>query len=305
MIAPAYRSQVELLLRVLPYVEKESIFALKGGTAINLFVRDLPRLSVDIDLTYLPFEDRTVSLKNIVDGLARIKEDLIHSIPNINVTQIPQSDGQEVKLSCRLDNAQIKIEVNTTIRGYLQELRNMPVTDAVQDEFGLFAAMTVVSQGELYGGKICAALDRQHPRDLFDIKKLFENEGLTDEIKIGFIAALLSSYRPINEMLNPNFQDQRAAFESQFAGMTIDTFSYEDFEATREQLVKEIHKSLTDDDRKLLLSFKEGEPDWALYPLDGLQHLPAVKWKLQNIKKLMKDSKKHLQQLDKLKKYFD
>lgn len=128
MITPAYRSQVKLLLRVLPYVAKESIFALKGGTAINLFVRDLPRLSVDIDLTYLPFEDRTAALKNIVDGLARIKEDLIHSIPNINVTQTPQSDGQEVKLSCRLDNAQIKIEVNTTIRGYLQEPRNMPVT---------------------------------------------------------------------------------------------------------------------------------------------------------------------------------
>jgi len=305
MIAPAYRAQVELLLRVLPYVAKEKIFALKGGTAINLFVRDLPRLSVDIDLTYLPFEDRTTALKGIVDGLARIKEDLTGSIPNISVTQLPQSDGQEAKLSCRFDNAQIKIEVNTTIRGSLQAPRIMPVTDTVQKEFGLFAAMMVVSQGELYGGKICAALDRQHPRDLFDIKKLFENEGLTEEIKIGFIAALLSSNRPINEMLNPNFQDQRSAFGSQFSGMTIDSFSYDDYEATREQIVNEIHQYLTDDDRNLLLSFKEGEPDWALYPLDGLQNMPAVKWKLQNIKKLMKDSKKHTQQLERLRKCLD
>jgi len=61
MIADIYRSQVELLLRVLPYVAKEKVFALKGGTAINLFVRDLPRLSVDIDLTYLPFEDRATA----------------------------------------------------------------------------------------------------------------------------------------------------------------------------------------------------------------------------------------------------
>ena len=49
-----YRRQVQLLIRVLPSIAEEACFALKGGTAINLFVRDMPRLSVDIDLTYLP-----------------------------------------------------------------------------------------------------------------------------------------------------------------------------------------------------------------------------------------------------------
>jgi predicted nucleotidyltransferase component of viral defense system len=301
MISSVYRAQVELLLRCLPYVAKEKVFALKGGTAINLFVRELPRLSVDIDLTYLPFEDRNTALRGISEGLGRIKDSLLTSMPNIQAVLLSQSDGQEAKLSCNQDGAQIKIEVNTTIRGYLREPRLMQVADSVQSEFGLFAAINVVSQGELYGGKICAALDRQHPRDLFDVKKLFENEGLTEEIKTGFIAALLGSNRPINEMLNPKFQDQRAAFDSQFSGMTSEPFSYQDFKETREQLVKEIHNSLTDDDRKLLLSFKEGAPVWNLYPLDGLQDLPSVQWKLKNVRKLMSNVEKHAVQLDKLK----
>ena len=302
MINEGYRAQVELLLRILPYVAKEKVFALKGGTAINLFIRELPRLSVDIDLTYLPFEDRSTALKGIADGLRRIKQDLLDSIPDIHAELLPQSDGQEAKMSCKLNGAQIKIEVNTTIRGYLQEPRLMAVTDVVQEEFGLFAAINVVSQGELYGGKICAALDRQHPRDLFDIQKLFENEGLTEEIKIGFIAALLGSNRPLNEMLNPKFQDQKATFDTQFSGMTSDSFSYEDFENTRELLVQKIHQSLTGDDRELLVSFKQGEPKWELYPLTGLKDMPSVQWKLQNVRKLLKNSTKHSEQLGRLRK---
>ena len=67
-----YRRQVALLIRILPLVAQEASFALKGGTAINLFVRDLPRLSVDIDLVYLPVADREMSLAAIRAGLARI-----------------------------------------------------------------------------------------------------------------------------------------------------------------------------------------------------------------------------------------
>lgn len=69
----AYREQVRLMLDLLPFIADDSIFALKGGTAINFFVRDMPRLSVDIDLTYLPLEDRAASLAGISAGLARIK----------------------------------------------------------------------------------------------------------------------------------------------------------------------------------------------------------------------------------------
>ena len=82
---PAYKKQVELLLAVLPEVAKEPCFALHGGTAINLFVRDLPRLSVDIDLTYVPIEDRETSLRKIGEALERIKKGIERVIPGVRV----------------------------------------------------------------------------------------------------------------------------------------------------------------------------------------------------------------------------
>ena len=306
MISPAYRAQVELLLRVLPYAAKEEIFALKGGTAINLFEQDLPRLSVDIDLTYLPFEDRKVAMQGIADGLNRIRENLTKAIPDIQANILAQSDGQEAKLGCRLGGVQIKVEVNTTIRGYLQEPRMMQVSEAVQDEFGLFAVINVVSKGELYGGKICAALDRQHPRDLFDIHNLFENGGITEEIRLGFIAALVASNRPIHEILDPKFQDQSRTFVAKFEGMTKDSFSYSDFETTRARLVQNINAILTDTDRKFLLSFETGSPDWGLYPIEGLENMSAAKWKLQNMNRMLhNDPGKHAEQLKLLQKVLE
>ncbi len=158
------------------------MFALKGGTAINLFVREIPRLSVDIDLTYLPLNSRNEALKDIAEGLNRIKLDIEKNIKGIRVHTVPLNGKTDVKLNCQGQNAQIKIEVNTITRGNIFPTNLMQVVDSVQDEFGKFAAINGVSLAELYGGKICAAIDRQHPRDIFDVKLLFENEGLTDEI---------------------------------------------------------------------------------------------------------------------------
>lgn len=298
MISEAYRAQVDLLLQVLPNVAKEESFALKGGTAINLFVRDMPRLSVDIDLTWLPFDDRTTALAGITDALRRVKTRVETTIPSCRVALVPQSDGQEAKLTCQTQNAQIKVEVNTTIRGNLLPPRMMDVADTVESEFGRFMAFNVVSHAELFGGKICAALDRQHPRDLFDVYHMLENEGLTDEIHMGFMASLLSHSRPIHEMIRPNFQDQEKVFETQFAGMAFTPFSYADFEATRERLVQEINQGWTDNDRAFLLGFKQGKPDWSLFPLKNLFRMPAVQWKLLNIQKLIKQNPdKHAEQL--------
>lgn len=158
MISDTYRGQVDLLLQVLPQVAKEDSFALKGGTAINLFVRDMPRLSVDIDLTYQAFDDRATAFKGITDALRRIKTRLEAVIPVCRVLLVPQSDGQEVKLTCQTQNAQIKVEVNTTIRGNLLPPRMMDVAGTVESEFGRFVSINVVSHAELFGGKICAVL---------------------------------------------------------------------------------------------------------------------------------------------------
>ncbi len=290
MIAESYRKQVELLLHVLPYVAEVECFALKGGTAINLFHDILPRLSVDIDLTYTPMEDRKPAMAGITAGLDRIKQALARSGGAIESTIVPQSDGQESKLLCRSTDVQIKVEVNTTIRGCLQPPENKPVARAVQEEFGLFAAINVVATGELYGGKICAALDRQHPRDLFDVHQLFDKGGITEDIKLGFIAMLAGHNRPVHELLGPNYQDQRQLFESQFQGMTLAPFTYDDFESTRERLIGEINGVLSEQDREFLIGLTAGEPDWSLYPIAGLEHMSAIKWKLLNLQRLKKDN---------------
>jgi predicted nucleotidyltransferase component of viral defense system len=293
MIDPKYKAQADLLLQTIPYVAKETIFALKGGTAINLFVRSMPRLSVDIDLTYLPIDDRETALKSISDGLGRIKADLEKSISGISVTPASR-EGQDVKINCQVPGAQIKIEVNTTTRGSINQPGLMRVHKVVEEAFGRFAAINVVSFSELFGGKVCAALDRQHPRDLFDVRLLQDNEGLSNDIMIGFLVALLSHMRPINEVIRPKFIDQRHAFETQFSGMADIPFSYEDFERTREQLANDIHLKLTEKDRLFLMSFKEGIPDWKKFIVRNAKELPAINWKLQNIIRLKKEnSKKH------------
>ena len=80
-------------------------------------------------------------------------------------------------------------------------------------------------------------------------------------------------------------------------------FTDEDFEQTRNSLVKEIHSKLTNEDRKFILSFKQGNPAWDIFPVTILKDLPAVKWKLQNIQKLIKNNpEKHTRMLTSLKK---
>ena len=98
----------------------ERVFALKGGTAINLFEWDLPRLSVDIDLTYLPNHNRKESLDAIGEALARVAAEIERRLPPTRVTQTRQGgEGMEVKLNCQRGRTQVKIEVNPSLRGHL------------------------------------------------------------------------------------------------------------------------------------------------------------------------------------------
>lgn len=279
MANEVYKRQVSLLLSVIPEVAKEACFALHGGTAINLFIRNMPRLSVDIDLTYIPIEDRETSFRNISAALERIKGRVKNLIPRVKVNH-KEDIG---KLLISANGSDIKLEVNLTNRGLLGASVNTGLCLKAQDEFDAFCAIDIVSSGQLYGGKICAALDRQHPRDLFDIKYLLENEGFTNEIRRGFLLFLLCSARPINEILAPKFQDQRAAMKNQFTGMSEDGFSYEEFEAVREKLVKTIHENLTAKDKEFLLGFKNLKPDWSIH---DFQQFPAIAWKLRNLQNL-------------------
>jgi len=296
-----YKRQADLMLSLLPHVAKENFFALKGGTAINFFVRDMPRISVDIDLTYIFIDDRETALQNISDALDRIETSIKKVIQGISITRIPPDQGHDVKLNCQTRNAHLKIEVNTTTRGILSPVRMMAVTNNVQSTFRKFAAINVVSHGELFGGKICAALDRQHPRDLFDIHYLLRNKEYNDEVKNGFIMFLLCHFRPMHELLHPHLLDQSETFDRQFAGMTIDSFNYKVCEKARIALVEQINTSLTKKDKAFLISFNNAEPDWLLFSLKGAESLPGVKWKLQNIQNLKQaNPKKHSQLVESL-----
>jgi predicted nucleotidyltransferase component of viral defense system len=287
-----YKNQVKLLLEILPFVAKETCFAIKGGTAINLFVRDFPRLSVDIDLTYLGDESRDQALKLVEASLHRIKKDIESKIKNVKINPSKKQDQEnEMKLFITRGTYQIKIEANPVIRGTLLPAKIRPVVKKVIDEFELEAEGLIVSLGDLYGGKLVAALDRQHPRDLFDVNLLFENEGLTKEIKAGFITYLISQGRPFHEVLKPTLLDQSSIFDSEFEGMSELPFTYKDFETTRNILINEINSSLTQSDRNLLVSITQGMPDWSLFTHGHISDLPAIKWKLMNIEK-MKSSKR-------------
>ncbi len=296
-----FKDQVSLIIRVLPIIAKEKNIALHGGTAINLFRREMPRLSVDIDLTYLPIKSRKVSIEEIKQILTRIKTTLLKTIPGLNITG-PKDYTEESKLLCNLKGVVIKIEVNLVKRGSLTNPVSKTMCKTAQDEFGLHSEISVIPDDLLFGGKICAALDRQHPRDLFDIKYLLATGGITDEIKFGFIYCLLSSSRPINELLNPSLTDQRNSLKNQFAGMTRELFSYEDFEKTRIDLITKIKEVLSETDKKFILSFKSGTPDWSINSFHLFQKFPSIRWKLQNIQKLKTTSpEKYKVLFDKLK----
>jgi len=289
-----YEGQVKLLLNVLPLVSKEQCFALHGGTAINLFIRNMLRQSVDIDLPYLTTEDWDTSIMIINVALKRIGADIETSMLG---TKAMLRKGA-IKLVIATASASIKLEVSKMGRGAYAPTEVRVLCEKAQEEYNAFCEIAVVPLGQLYGGKICAALDRQHPRDLFDIKYLLANEGMTEEIKTGFIFCLLGAKRPISELLAPNFIDQKSALEKQFMGMTEEEFSYEEYESIKAQLVKGITAVLDDSDRDFLLAFKDTSPIWDRYPFGGF---PSIKRKVQLLLDLKeKKPEKHATLLQKL-----
>ncbi|MBW9258752.1 MAG: nucleotidyl transferase AbiEii/AbiGii toxin family protein [Candidatus Thiodiazotropha sp. (ex. Lucinisca nassula)] len=299
--SPYYR-QVELVMRVLPLVAQEPRFALKGGTAINLFIRDLPRLSVDIDLTYLPPDNRDAALSAIEDGLNGIGADVERVLADSSVNAIRGEDNYIQRLQITAGGISIKIEVSPVLRGSVLDASEVPVMDSVADQFG-YVETHVLSLEELYAGKLVAALDRQHPRDLFDVMILLESDGITSELMDLFVIYLISSNRPIAELLAPRLQPLQEVFEQQFQGMSIQPVTVSQLEDTRNTMIESLRYRLTDNHKRFLLSLKSGEPKWNLLKHAHAQDLPAVLWKLENIQRLT--SKQRVKALSKLHKTLD
>jgi predicted nucleotidyltransferase component of viral defense system len=287
--AETYRHQVALLIRILPLVAEEKCFALKGGTAINLFIRDMPRLSVDIDLTYMPVQPRPESLSAISAAMQRIIGRVRNAIGGATVAE-GRLEGALTRLLVRAEGVQTKIEVSPVLRGCVYEPEMRGVSEAVEDAFG-FVEMQVVSFADLYAGKIVAALDRQHPRDLFDVRDLLQNEGIDDNLRRAFIVYMLSHDRPMAEVLAPRRKDISDEYLRGFEGMTETPVARDDLVAAREAIIAEIVGKMPDGHRQFLLSFERGKPDWSLLGVPGAPKLPAVLWRQQNLDKLPADKR--------------
>ena len=279
-----YREKVKLLLQLMPFVMQEQVFAVHGGSAINLFVKNMPRYSVDIDLTYIPLADREESIADINAHLKSIADNAKSNIKGLHI--VPKYDT--CKLLCEYHGHQVKIEVNQTKRGIIGgELQRKSLCDKAQTEFGMFCKAVIVPSTLLYGGKIAAALSRQHPRDLFDVK--YMNMPLSD-VQEGLIFCLLGSDRPIHESFSPQLIDQREAMENQFKGMTDIEFTYEEFEQTRSKLITDVRNLMTESDKQFLLSFESANPQWDGYEFEYFRDYPSVRWKFDNLIKLKKQN---------------
>ena len=293
------------MLKTIPHVAAETCFALKGGTAINLFVRDMPRLSVDIDLTYLPVDEpRDTALKKMSDALDRIASAIRKVIVGTRVQEThAQNPDRVTRLTVAVGPTRIKIEPNEVIRGAVFPAEERELTRRAENLFELSVTAQTLSLADLYRGKLCAALDRQHPRDLFDVHLLLRNEGITEGIRRAFVVYLASHDRPMHELLDPTPKNIRRIYENEFAGMTVDPVAYEDLTAARDTLVEILGKQLTNDERQFLVSLKAGQPKWNLMEIENIEKLPAIQWKLTNIRKI--SAKKQKELLEKLRRVLE
>lgn len=289
----AYERQVRLLLRVLPLVEYDRpedgapFWALKGGTALNFFLGNLPRLSVDIDLAYCPINDRETALREMAASMERLAGRARLVLPGAVVELSPARPVPKVLI--RNDGVMVKIEPNATLRGTVFETAYLPLQPDVVRLFEMETRVRCLSAPDLWGGKMCAALDRQHPRDLFDVARLLDTSGITAQIRTAFVVYLVGHGRPMAELLRPNFKPLAGDFANEFEGMAREETSLERLESARARLVEELGARLTEDDKRFLLSVKEGEPDWARLPVPHAARLPAVRWRLENIAKLKRE----------------
>lgn len=290
-----YQAQVRLLMRLLPIVAREACFALKGGTAINLFVRNLPRLSVDIDLMYLPVHDRPEALAGIDAAMKSIKAAALAELPGARVTESIH-DGAILRLLVFAEGTQVKIEVSPVLRGVVHEPSTIPVTEAVEEAFG-FAETSVVSFEDLFAGKLVAALDRQHPRDLFDVQGLLAHEGLSDDLREAFIVYLLSHNRPMGEVLSGRVKDLANEYSNGFEGMTEETVAIDELVKTQNEMIEALIGAMPDRHREFLIGFERGEPDWSLLKIGHLAELPAIRWRQRNLGKLKPDQRTALVEL--------
>lgn len=278
----AYADTVRLLLIVAPDVFANDIFAMKGGTAINLFVRDMPRLSVDIDVVYTPWQHpREQALLAIAAELNAIAERVAKL--GLTARAVPSKDLGDTKLLVENESNQVKVEVNVVFRGTVLPIERRALTSRTALMFSAELEVPVLATAELYGSKLVAAMDRQHPRDLFDVWQMFESDGLTDAAVECFVTYLAGHNRPTHEVLFGNEKDIASEYADNFVGMTTESVGLDTLLQARERLRSELPRRLTDKHRRFLNGLAHAEPDWTLLQCPHAAELPALRWKVANL----------------------
>lgn len=278
-----YTDRVKLLVEILPALAQELRFALKGGTAINLFEHDLPRLSVDIDLAWLPVHDYAEDAKLIAQALGHVA-DVLRARPLQLQVQLSGGEGAGVtRLVASRGRARVQVETTPVMRGTVHPVRNMVVRPRVEEKFG-FASMQVLSFSDLYAGKLAAALSRQHPRDLFDVGLLLNDERADQSLWRTFLVYLTCSPKPAWEMLAPRVPVNFAAtFDAHFKGMTAEPLEAEVLLDIHGRLLARVAGWLDEPSCEFLRSVEDQRPDFNLIGLPHAADLPAVRRKLQNL----------------------
>lgn len=280
-----YLATARLLTEVAPVVFESGLFALKGGTAINLFLREMPRLSVDLDLSFVDHRvARPEALGAINAALLRAKSALERRGMAVHAPKTV--DMGETKLLIQRGDLSVKVEVNTVLRGAVHPARTRSLTAAATDALMADLELPLLAAEDIYGGKLVAAMDRQHPRDLFDVMELIAHEGITPGIRRAFVVYLASHGRTLHEVLFPNPKDVTLPYGSTFEGMTTEPVTLEALLAAREQLFRELPAALDAKEREFLRTLVRAQPDWSLLDIPHLSELPGIRWRLQNLEQL-------------------
>ena len=300
----AYVDTVRLMLDVAPDVFTSGRFAMKGGTALNFFVQDLPRLSVDLDVVFIAHQTpRDAALAEISAELSAIQDRL--NVRGLKTEIASTKTGDETKILVRRDRIEVKIEVNYVFRGTLLPIEVRPLAKSASDIFTTALSVPTLAVAELYGSKLVAAMDRQHPRDLFDVHGMFQRFGLTPEIVECFVGYLAGHNRPVHEVLNSRDIDLSRPFATEFAGMEREPVALAELEEARKRLRRDLRVSLTADHKRFLLGLVAGDPPWEAMQCKHLAELPAIQWKLQNLARLRKSNPaKFVAQSDELNRCF-
>jgi hypothetical protein len=290
----SYIEIVRLMLHIAPHVFRTPDFAMKGGTALNIFLHDMPRMSVDIDVA---FTNHTASRDEALQTIRKELQALCERLEPMGLkgTLVGTKDSDDVKIRVSRGTVNVKIEVNYNFRGTLLPARSARITESARRLFAADFSVPVLSDAELYGGKLVAALDRQHPRDFFDVREMFLKGHFNPGVVDCFVSYLAGHDRTVHDVLFSKDKNFTAIYEEQFVGMTERPVSVAELEQTRADLRDALGSHLQDRHKRFLMGLVRLEPDWDLMPFPHLRELPALKWKLLNLEKLKRKNPKRFE----------